>query len=143
MLLQFYYTISRDFLGSGKAVAKISDHLCLEYGLSIIENPKRGKTNYGKWLGNKKAPSFSDKIRETIDAVLTKKPADFNAFLLEMQAAGYEIKQGKHISFLGKEQKKPIRFRSLGEGYSEDEIRAAIKGIKPLANKRKPTQKPV
>ena len=133
----------RDFLGSGRAVGKISDRICLEYGLSIIENPKRGKTNYGKWLGNKKAPSFSDKIRETIDAVLAKKPTDFNAFLLEMQAAGYEIKQGKHISFLGKDQKKPIRFRSLGEGYSEYEIRATIKGIKPLTSKRKPTQKPV
>lgn len=133
----------RDFLGSGRAVGKISDRICLERGLSIIEKPKRGKTNYGKWLGNKKAPSLSDKIRETIDAVLAKKPADFNDFLLEMQAAGYEIKHGKHISFLGKDQKKPIRFRSLGEGYSEDEIRAVIKGIKPLAPKRKPIQKPV
>ena len=133
----------RDFLGSGRAIGKISDRICLKYGLSIIENPKRGKTNYGKWLGNKKTPSFSDKIRETIDAVLAKKPTDFNAFLLEMQAAGYEIKQGKHISFLGKDQKKPIRFRSLGQGYSEDEIRATIKGIKPLNSKRKPTQKPV
>lgn len=133
----------RDFLGSGKAVGKISDRICLEYGLSIIENPKRGKTNYGKWLGNKKALSFSDKIRETIDAVLAKKPADFNAFLLGMQTAGYEIKQGKHISFIGKDQKKPIRFRSLGEGYSEDEIRAAINGIKPFSPKRKTTPKPV
>ncbi len=33
----------RDFLGSGKAVRKISDRICLENGLSIIENPKRGK----------------------------------------------------------------------------------------------------
>ena len=31
----------RDFLGSGKAVRKISDRICLE-------NPKRGKTYYGK-----------------------------------------------------------------------------------------------
>ena len=31
----------RDFLGSGKAVRKISDRLCLENSLSIIENPKR------------------------------------------------------------------------------------------------------
>jgi len=45
----------RDFLGSGRAVGKISDRICLEHGLSIIEKPKRGKTNYGKWLGNKKS----------------------------------------------------------------------------------------
>lgn len=34
----------RDFLGSGRAVRKISDRLCLENRLSIIENPKRGKS---------------------------------------------------------------------------------------------------
>lgn len=34
----------RDFLGSGKAVRKISDRLCLEKGLSIIENPKCGRS---------------------------------------------------------------------------------------------------
>ena len=44
----------RDFLGSGKAIRKISDYICIENGLSIIENPKKTKSNYGKWLGNKK-----------------------------------------------------------------------------------------
>jgi hypothetical protein len=33
----------KDFLGSGRAVRKVSDRLCLEYGLSVIENLKRGK----------------------------------------------------------------------------------------------------
>ena len=50
----------RDFRGSGLAVRKISDRLCLEHGLSIIENPKRGKKHYGKWLGDNRRPSFQD-----------------------------------------------------------------------------------
>lgn len=127
----------RDFLGSGKSVRKISDRLCLENGLSIIENPKRGKNHYGKWLGDKKPLSHSEKIRQTIDKILSKKPIDFNAFLSEMEQAGYLVKQGKYIAFKGKDQKKFIRLRSLGEGYSEEEIKAVISGKKPFVSKEK------
>lgn len=135
----------RDFLGSGKAVRKISDRLCIEHGLSIVENPKPSKSNYGKWLGDQKPPSFGKKLQQSIDAALAKKPADFGAFLLEMQGADYEVKQGKHLAFkgdgvsagyastldpAGSSQQKFIRLRSLGEGYSEEEIRAVIAGEK-------------
>lgn len=132
----------RDFLGSGKAVRKISDRLCLENNLSIIENPKRGKNHYGKWLGDKKPLSHSEKLRQIIDEVLTKKPADFTVFLKEMKLAGYEIKQGNNISFKGENQKKFIRLRSLGNGYSEDEIKAIISGEKAPPNKKNHHQKP-
>lgn len=127
----------RDFLGSGKAVRKISDRICLENGLSIIENPKRGKNHYGKWLGNKKPVTHSQKLRNTIDEILSKKPIDFDAFLLEMEQAGYSIKQGKHLAFKSKEQKKFIRLRSLGEGYTEEEIKAIICGENPFNDRKK------
>ncbi len=42
--------------------------------------------------------------------------------------AGYEIKRGEHVAFRAKGQQKFTRLRSLGEGYSEKEIRAAIQG---------------
>jgi len=132
----------RDFLGSGKAVRKISDRLCLENSLSIIENPKRGKNHYGKWLGDKKPLSHSEKLRQIIDEVLTKKPVDFTVFLEEMKLAGFEIKLGNNISFKGENQKKFIRLRSLGNGYSEDEIKAIISGEKSLINKKNHHQKP-
>lgn len=45
------------FLGSGKAVARLSDLICLEHGLSVIENPKRGGTSYKSWLGDRARPS--------------------------------------------------------------------------------------
>lgn len=131
----------RDFLGSGRAVRKISDRICLENGLSIVENPKRGKNHYGKWLGDKKPVSHSEKLRIAIDEILRKKPADFDTFLLQMEQAGYSIKQGKHLAFKSKEQKKFIRLRSLGSGYSEEEIKAVIDGKKPFANRKKVTGK--
>ena len=127
----------RDFLGSGKALAKVSDRICLENNLSIIENPKRSKGHYGKWLGDNKPLSHSDILRQTIDEALTKKPKTFDEFLQLMKSAGYEIKQGKHVAFKGAEQKKFIRFRSLGVGYSEDEIRAVIDGKAPQREQKK------
>jgi len=131
----------RDFLGSGKAVGKISDRICLENGLSIIENPKRGKTHYGKWLGDKKTITYSQRLRDTIDEILSKKPTDFDTFLLQMEQAGYSIKQGKYFAFKNKEQKRFIRLRSLGEGYSEEEIKKIIKGDKPFINKKQENKK--
>ena len=40
----------------------------------------------------------------------------------------YEIKRGKHTSVKGARQKRFIRFRTLGAGYSEDEIKAVLEG---------------
>jgi hypothetical protein len=131
----------RDFLGSGRAIRKISDRICLENGLSIVENPKRGKNHYGKWLGNQKTVSHSEKIRIAIDEVLRKKPVDFEAFLSEMKLAGYEIKMGKHIGFKSQNQKNFIRLRSLGDGYSEEEIRTIIGGKKALSNRKVRTER--
>ena len=127
----------RDFLGSGRAVRKVSDRLCLKYGLSVIENPKRGKTHYGKWLGNTKPLSHSEKLRQTINEILSKKPANFNVFLCGMEQAGYKIKQGKYLAFKSVDQKKYIRLRSLGDEYSEEEIKAVISGKKPPDVKNK------
>jgi hypothetical protein len=126
----------RDFLGSGRAVRKLSDRLCLEHGLSIIENPKHGGKHYGKWLGDKKPLSHQEKLHLAIDAALAGKPADFNVFLLAMQAAGYEIKQGKNLAFRAQEQKIFTRLRSLDDGYSEQKIRAAIEGKQALSSSR-------
>lgn len=118
----------RNFLGSSEAIRKISDKLCLENGLSIIEAPKQGPSHYGKWLGDKKPLSWQEKLRQTIDAVMAQKPADFDAFLKLMAENGYEVKQGQHLAFKANGQQKFTRLRSLGEGYSEDELRSAILG---------------
>ncbi len=118
----------RNFWGSTSAVRKLSDRICLENGLSIVENPKPSRGHYGKWLGDKKALNHSDKIRLSIDSTLQKKPQTFEEFLRLMELAGYEVKRGKQIGFKSAEQGKFIRFRSLGKGYSQEEIQSIISG---------------
>ena len=51
----------RDFLGSGRALGRLSDLICLEHNLSVIANPRRyTNPTYDKWLGEKKPPSHRD-----------------------------------------------------------------------------------
>lgn len=72
---------------------------------------------------------IKDKLCTVIDNILlNEKPADFEAFLQKLEQQGYEIKRGKHTSVKGARQKRFIRFRTLGAGYSEDEIKAVIAG---------------
>lgn len=126
----------RNFWGSSFALRRLSDRLCLENGLSIVENPKprsKGKfRNYGEWqAGQKKPLTYQDRLRAAIDTALAKKPADFPAFLSLMEQAGYEVKQRRGaISFRAPGHERFTRLRSdtLGEGYSETDIRAALSG---------------
>ena len=52
----------RDFLGSGKAVRRLSDTICVENGYSIVENPKRQGKSYNQWQADK-PPSHRDRLR--------------------------------------------------------------------------------
>ena len=116
----------RDFHNSGLALQKVSDILCVEHGLSIIE-PKPYQERV-KRTDYPKRPSFRDEIRQAIDRALQAKPKDFEAFLRLLEQEGYTCKRGKHTALRGKGQTRYLRFRSLGEGYTEEEIRAAILG---------------
>ena len=116
----------RDFHNSGLALQKVSDILCVEHGLSIIE-PKPYQERV-KRTDYPKRPSFRDEIRQAIDRALQAKPKDFEAFLRLLEQDGSTCKRGKHTALRGKGQTRYLRFRSLGEGYTEEEIRAAILG---------------
>ena len=73
--------------------------------------------------------SNRDKLCAVIDNILlNEKPADFEVFLQKLEQQSYEVKREKHTSVKGTRQKRFIRFRTLGTGYSEDEIKAVIAG---------------
>ncbi len=118
----------RNFWGSSKAVARLSDLICTEHHLSVILNPKRKGKSYDKWLGNQAKPSHREILRQAIDLALSKKPHDFDSFLLLLSEEGFERKPGKYLTFTHKDFENAIRVGSLGSGYSEDELRAVIQG---------------
>ena len=129
----------RNFWGSSFALRRLSDRLCLENGLSIVENPKprsKGKyRNYGEWQKERKGPlSYQDRLRLAIDTALAERPADLDEFLSLMKRAGYEVKtvRGGGISFRltgqGQERFTRLRASTLGDGYGLQDVLAAIEG---------------
>ena len=118
----------RDFWFSGIALQRLSDIICLEHGLSIIPKAKpcerQRRTKYPERV------SMRDIIREDILKCLDQKPVDFEELLKLLQAEGYDIKRGKHTAICGKEQKRFIRFRSLGEDFTEENLKKVIAGEK-------------
>ncbi len=118
----------RNFWNSTKAVRRLSDTICLEHGLSVIENPARKGMTYDKWLGGSAKVSNRDMLRKAIDDVLTKKPRDMDEFLRILEEKEFTVKSGKHIALRHADFKKAIRVDSLGDGYTEADIRAVLLG---------------
>ena len=123
-----------NFFGSSFAVRRLSDLICAEHGLSVINNPKPSKgKNYAEWLGNKPL-SWQEKLRRKIDEVLPV-CSTFEDFLTAMKSAGYIVNdKRKYTTFLAPEQKRPTRLKSLGKNYTEAEIRERLGMVKTVAS---------
>lgn len=134
----------RNFYLSGRALAKLSDMICLEHRLSVITpKPYRERTKY-------KYPerlSVRDQIRADIDAAMRQNPQSFQELVGLLKQAGYEYQEGKHPAIRGKDQKKFIRFKSLGEGYTPEDLALVFAGQrehqphKPRKRMEQPEQK--
>ena len=116
----------RDFFFSALAVQRLSDLICLEHQLSVIE--KKPYRERQKRVLYPPKESNRDRLCGIIDTILAEKPEDYEAFLQKLEQQGFEVKRGKHTAVKGKGQKRFIRFRTLGTGYGEDEIKAVLEG---------------
>lgn len=135
----------RNFWGSTWAVRRINDKLCLEHGLSVVEDPKPSKSHYGTWLGDEKKLSFQEQLRRAIDNALEEKPTDFEDFLKKLEAVGIEVNQErKNLRFRVPGQERYSRCNTLGGDYTEQAIRERIVGtrtVTPRLRAQKLTQK--
>lgn len=116
----------RNFFFSGIALQRLSDLICLENGLSIIE-PKR-PSERDRRTEFPERQSFHEIIREAIDVCMEQKLKDMDELLKLLQGMGYEVKRGKNIAVRNSDQKKFVRFRSLGAGYREEDLERVFAG---------------
>ena len=147
----------QDFLHSYKTLRRISDQICLENGLAVIENPGLSKGyNREDYLhardsgdgvaGTGKPPSVRDKLRNIIDNQLAqvilaqeKTPhgvAAFEDFIAAMKNTGCEVKRGKHLAFKIPEGQRFIRCKSLGEDYEEVALLEKLSSIRATGQKK-------
>lgn len=133
----------RNFWNSTWAVRSMNDNICLEHGLSIVENPKPSRGSYGTWIGDEKVLSFHEQLRQAIDAVLEEKPNDFSDFLKKLEAYGIEVNTDrKNLRLRVKGQTRFARCNSLKGDYTEQAIRERIEGVRvvsPRKQKVRPT----
>ena len=120
----------RDFLGSGKAVARLSDAICTEHALSVIEHPAHKGMAYNVWAGRGGRFSARDQLRFAIDEALARKPEGLDALIRLLGDAGWQVKRGTQFSFRSSGGKNFIRLDTLGENYSEENLRAVLAGTR-------------
>ena len=128
----------RNFWGSTKAVRQLSDTICIENGLSIVENPKLHGKSYNKWLGDQAKPSHRELLRVAIDNALSQSPADFEELLKLLQEYGCEVsKRGKSYRLKLSGWEKAARMDSLGEGYGLEDLQSVLLGKKAHTPRKK------
>lgn len=101
---------------------RLNDELCRTHGLSVIEEPGQRAKQPGEAAAIKYGSSWKERLRQTIDRLLPD-CRDYEDFLAKMRAEGYEIKEGKQLSFRAPGQDRFIRSRRLGDSYSKEALR--------------------
>ena len=116
-----------------------SDELCREYGLSVIEEPKRGKSkHYAEWQAEKEnRPTWRGTVKADVDKAIKQSMTE-RQFWDALRAMGYEVKMGKDISVRPQGKERFVRLhRNYGDDYTIESIRRRI-----LAQKR-PERTPI
>lgn len=130
-------------------IRAVSDKLCRENELNVIENPKGHRMHYAEWKALKEGkPTMRGLLKTEIDEII-KSSYTMQDFWKILKERGYVIKrpQGKykHPSVLAPYAKYPMRFDKLGAGYSLEDIQqriiAARHGIRTAASSELPKRK--
>ncbi|MBP5744022.1 MAG: relaxase/mobilization nuclease domain-containing protein [Oscillospiraceae bacterium] len=118
----------RDAKKSARDIMRISDEICMEHGLSVVQDPQNQSQSYDKWQGDQKKITQRDSLRMTIDAALRHQPDGFDALMQMLEEAGYRIKRGSHVSVKPPDGERYIRLKSLGPEYDEQSLRRTLTG---------------
>ena len=106
----------------------VSDELCRECGLSVIEQPQQGRgKQYGEWRAEQEQrPTWRGLIRSEIDALLRRSATETQFYDL-LRRKGYAVKFGKDISVRPPGKERFVRLaRNFGAAYTAEAIRQRI-----------------
>ena len=120
-----FYNSPADYRG----MREVSDRICREHGISVIENPERHGKNYGQYSAERNGkPTHSQMIRNDIDRAVEASLTE-QAFFRLMREMGYTITTHgtggtplKHPKITPPAGKKNFRFDTLGEEYVLERI---------------------
>ncbi len=110
----------------GISAQKLSDKICKEHCLSTVKEPQQKSKQYAEWKAKKENKSWKQTLKSTIDEMIPQSK-NFEDFIENMRKQGYEVKQGKQISFRAVGQNRFTRMKTLGVEYTEIAIAEKIK----------------
>lgn len=116
-----------------RRMREVSDRLCREAHISVVENRQGRSESYGEWLAEKNGkPTVRGTIRADLDRAILASVTE-HGFIRVMGEMGYEIQTRTQTGAPLKYPKlKPpgakgfFRFHSLGKGYGLDSIKRRI-----------------
>ena len=112
----------RDVKQPALVLRRLNDELCRAHGLSVIENPKPSAKKQKEMAAAKYGTSHKEQLRQTIDRLLSDCQG-YDDFLTRMRAEGYEIKEGKMLSFRAPGWDRFTRSSKLGSNYTKEALR--------------------
>lgn len=114
-----------DFDAYYKGIRKISDELCRENRLSVIETDGKGKS-YAEWIsGQTGKPTIRGMVRKDVEQAIVAADS-FDGFILELQNMGYTVKYGprvEHMAVRHKNAQRNVRIDWLDPRFSESALR--------------------
>lgn len=104
-----------------------SDRVCLAFGIQPIQRKpgKRKSMKYNEWEHKKRGTSWKQKIRNEIDGIITS-VRTVDELYDELEKRGYTIKRGNTPSIKAEDQQRFIRFKTLGDDYTEQSLKSRI-----------------
>ena len=119
-----YYRSEQDYYN----MQKESDALCREYGLSVIENAKRGKSkHYAEWQAERNGkPTYRSTIKSDVDTAIRRSMTE-SQFWENIKKMGYHIKFGEDITLRAEGKERGLKLsRHFGDDYTIESIRRRI-----------------
>lgn len=119
-----YHRTNQDY----RDMRMASDKLCREYGLSVLEQKKQGRTkHYGEWkAGQEGKPTYMGIVKEDVDDAIRNSRTE-KQFYHYLKEKGYSIKFGKDITVRPEGRERGLKLaRNFGEEYTIEAIRRRI-----------------
>lgn len=123
-----------DFATYYQGIRKISDELCRENKLSVIETDGKGE-GYADWLSGKTGkPTIRSMVRKDVELAMAAADT-FDGFVAELQAMGYMVKYGprvEHMAVRHQSAQRSVRIDRLDARYSESALRDYYRQLRHL-----------
>lgn len=105
-------------------IQPVTDAVCRDHGLPVLADERTGAPakSYAEFKAEKEGlPTLTKIVKADIDRMIVRSE-DMDAFFASMRKLGYRIREGKYLTYYPPGFQKGRRDKTLGDGYSREDI---------------------